>query len=100
MFGMLVRMRAQPGQREALAAALLGSTGAMPGCLSYIVANDSSDADLLWIIEAWTDKATHDSSLTLPAVQAAIVQARPMIASIESSVFVEPVGGLGLGRGP
>jgi len=98
MFGMLAKMRAHPGQRDALAAVMLGSIGEMPGCLSYIVANDSVEPDTLWVIEAWADKASHDASLTLPAVQSAIAQARPLIAALESNVIVEPVGGVGLGR--
>jgi quinol monooxygenase YgiN len=96
MFGLIGKMKAQPRQREALLKILLAGTGSMPGCLSYIIARDPSDADALWITEVWDDEASHKASLALPAVQAAIAEARPLIAGFESSTVTEPVGGVGL----
>jgi quinol monooxygenase YgiN len=37
MYGLIGKMTAVPGQRDALAAILLEGTDAMPGCLSYVV---------------------------------------------------------------
>ena len=34
MYGLIGKMRAQPGQRDALVAILLAGTSSMPGCLS------------------------------------------------------------------
>jgi len=68
----------------------------MPGCLSYIVANDPSDPDLIWITEAWESKEAHAASLALPSVRAAITQGRPMIASMSLVSETFPVGGHGL----
>ena len=53
MFGMIGKMRAAPGKRAELIAILGDSTEAMPGCLSYIVAEDASDPDGIWITEVW-----------------------------------------------
>ena len=39
----------------------------MPGCLSYIVAEDPNDPDALWVTEVWTDEAAHRASLDLAA---------------------------------
>jgi len=94
MFGLIGTMRAQPGKRDALLATLLRSSDAMPGCLNYIVAKDPADADAIWVTEVWVDAASHKASLALPAVQAAIAEARPMIAGFDSSVATEPVGGV------
>ena len=80
MYGLIGKMRAQPGQRDTLIGILLEGTAAMPGCLSYVIAKDRSDADALWITEAWDSQASHQASLALPAVQAAIAQGRPLIA--------------------
>jgi quinol monooxygenase YgiN len=96
MFGLIGKMKAQPGEREALLNILLAGTGSMPGCLSYIIARDPADADALWATEVWDSDASHKASLSLPAVQAAIAEARPMIAGFESSTVTEPVGGVGL----
>jgi quinol monooxygenase YgiN len=96
MYGMLGRMKAQPGKRDELLALLLESSGGMPGCLSYIVAKDLKDPDAIWITEAWDSKEHHDASLKLPQVQAAIAKARPLIAGFDSGAETEPVGGIGL----
>jgi quinol monooxygenase YgiN len=96
MFGLIGRMRAQPGKRDELIAILLEGTGDMPGCLSYVVARDPGEADAIWITEVWTDEPSHKASLSLPAVQAAIGRGRPLIAGIDNQQRTEPVGGVGL----
>lgn len=96
MFGLIGKMRAQPGKRDELLDILLGSTDAMPGCLSYVIARDPSDADAIWVSEVWDSKDSHKASLQLPAVQAAIKQAMPLIAGFDTSIETEPVGGFGL----
>ncbi len=95
-YGLIGSMRATPGQREALAAILLEGTTAMPGCLSYIVALDPGDADLLWITEVWDNQAAHRASLALPAVQEAIARGRPLIVGFEQHTETIPLGGHGL----
>ena len=96
MYGLIGKMRATPGKRDELLAILLGSTGAMPGCLSYVIARDPADADALWITEVWDTAANHKASLSLPEVQAAIARAKPIIAGFDSFTETEPVGGVGL----
>ena len=98
MYGLIGKMTATPGQRDALAAILLDGTGAMPGCLSYIVAADPADADALWITEVWESAESHRASLSLPAVQAAIAKGRPLIAGFSDRTETVPLGGHGLQR--
>ena len=45
MYGLIGKISAVAGQRDALAHILLESTRAMPGCLSYVVAADKTDPD-------------------------------------------------------
>jgi quinol monooxygenase YgiN len=96
MYGLIGKMIAKPGQRDALVAILLEGTGAMPGCRSYIIATDPADANSIWITEVWDTQEQHDGSLQLPAVQAAIAQARPMIEGFGERFITTPVGGVGL----
>jgi|SRR5215471_15175360 len=96
VYGLIGKITATPGQRDALAAILLGGTGAMPGCLSYVVATDPADADALWVTEVWESQASHRASLGLPAVQAAIAKGRPLIAGFSNRVETVPLGGHGL----
>lgn len=96
LYGLIGKMKAIPGQRDALASILLEGLQGMPGCLSYIVAHDPADADALWITEVWESKASHAASLSLPAVREAIKKGRPMIAGFGERFETTPVGGQGL----
>ena len=96
MYGLIGKMTVVAGRRDDLMNILLKSTERMPGCLSYILAKDSADANAIWITEVWDSKASHDASLSLPAVRDAIAKARPLIAGFGDSVVTTPVGGVGL----
>jgi quinol monooxygenase YgiN len=96
MYGLIGKITAIAGKREELVAILLGGVGEMPGCLSYIIANDSGDANAIWIAEAWDSKASHDASLSLPQVKATIAKGRPLIAGFSDGVVTTPIGGYGL----
>ena len=96
MYGLIAKLTATPGQRDALAAILLDGTGQMPGCLSYVIARDTADPDALWVTEVWESAASHRASLALPAVKAAIAKGRPLIAGFSQRVETTPVGGQGL----
>ena len=96
MYGLIGKMVATPGNREALAAVILDGADTMPGCLSYVVARDPRDDNALWITEVWDSPESHKASLSLPRVRAAIAKGRPLIASFGDSVQSEPIGGHGL----
>jgi len=96
MYGVIGKISTVPGQRDALAALLVEGTKAMPGCLSYVVASDPADPNALWVTEVWDSQASHQASLQLPAVQAAIAKGRPLIAGFSSRVETAPIGGYGI----
>src|SRR5512144_1346523 len=91
MYGIIGKMTTKPGQREAFLAILLEGVGAMPGCLSYVVARDPKDADAIWITEVWDSEASHKASLSLPAVQTSIKSAMPLIATFNEHIKTQPV---------
>jgi quinol monooxygenase YgiN len=96
MYGLIGKIKAQPGQRDALTTILLDATDAMPGCLSYVIAIDSKDPDALWITEVWDNQASHKASLALPSVKEAISKGRPLIAGFGERFETSPLGGHGL----
>ena len=98
MYGLIGKMTAKTGQRDALQAILLENDGGMPGCFSYIIAQDPDDQDSLWITEVWDTQASQAASLTLASVQAAISKARPLIAGFSNRVVTTPIGGIGIPR--
>ncbi|MFP5283428.1 MAG: putative quinol monooxygenase [Actinomycetes bacterium] len=96
MYGLLGRMTAIPGQRDALVENLLRGSADLPGCRSYVVARDLEHPDGIWVTEVWDSEQLHDDSLALPQVQEAIIRARPLIAGFDIHTVTEPVGGVGL----
>jgi quinol monooxygenase YgiN len=96
MYGLISKIKAQPGQRDALAAILLEGTAAMPGCLNYVVAIDPKDPDALWVTEVWDSQGSHKASLALPSVKQAIAKGRPLIAGFGERFETNPLGGHGL----
>jgi quinol monooxygenase YgiN len=96
MYGLIGRMKAMTGQRDALIAILLEGIQQMPGCQSYVVARDPADPDAIWITEVWIDQPSHQASLSLPQVQSAIARAKPLIASFDEHFVTEPIGGHGI----
>ena len=96
MYGLIGKFIAVPGGRDALASILLDSTGGLPGCLSYVVANDSGDPDALWITEVWDSAESHRASLQLPQVKGTIAKAKPLIATMGERFETAPLGGTGL----
>jgi quinol monooxygenase YgiN len=99
MYGLIGRFVAAPDRRDALISILLEGIGGMPGCLSYVVAQDPTDADGVWITEVWDSAESHQASLALPSVKEAIARARPLIASFQEHYETRPVGGHGLRPG-
>jgi quinol monooxygenase YgiN len=95
-YGLIGKMTAVADQRDALIAILLESIHDMPGCLSYVVAKDATDPNAIWITEVWDSKASHDASLSLPAVRNAIARGRPLIAGFSDGATTIPIGGHGL----
>jgi len=96
MYGLIGKMRSVAGQRDALIAILLEGVSGMPGCLSYVVAQDPADADAIWVTEVWDSQASHKSSLSLPSVKDAISRGRPLIAGFDQHIETVPVGGHGI----
>lgn len=97
MYGLIGKIIAVEGSRDALADVLLEGVSGMPGCLSYVVAEDTEDPNALWVTEVWDSEASHESSLSLPSVQEAIREGRPMIDRFAERYVTAPLGGQGLG---
>lgn len=93
MYGLIVRLTLVPGARDRMVALLRSSAANMPGCASYLIAEDAGDANVLWVTEVWESQASHDASLSLPAVREAIPLAKPLVARFEKIATTIPVWG-------
>ncbi len=99
MYGLIGKIDVVPGKRDELIEILVGIASEMPGCLSYVVAKDSTSEDAIWVTEVWDSQASHQASLALPAVQQAMVAGKPLIAGFSQRVETVPAGGHGLAGG-
>ena len=96
MYGLIVKITLVPGKRDEMIAILRDSAANMPGCLSYVVAKDSSNENAIWVTEVWDSQQSHDASLSLPVVQNAIPRAKSNVANFEKVAVTMPVWGTGL----
>jgi len=96
MYGLIVKLIAVPGKRDEMIAILKESAANMPGCVSYVLAKDSSDENLVWVTEVWESAASHDASLSLPSVKNAMPRVKPLLSNFERIAVTTPVWGVGL----
>lgn len=96
MWGLIAKITLRPGKRDEMIGILKESAADMPGCLSYIVAKDAADENALWVTEVWDSVASHDASLSLPAVKNAIPLAKAIVSSFEKIAVTSPLWGAGL----
>ncbi|MCC6975978.1 MAG: antibiotic biosynthesis monooxygenase [Anaerolineae bacterium] len=99
MYGLMGKIQAQLGQREALVGYLLQAAEVLreaEGCYLYLISGVSADEQSVWVTEVWRSQEDHRASLTLPAVQEVIAVARPLIAGMGERFEFQPIGGKGL----
>jgi quinol monooxygenase YgiN len=96
MYGLIGKIKTVPGKRDELIAILADDEMKMDGCISYVVAEDPTDPNAIWVTEVWDTQASHKTSLSLPSVQKAISLAKPIIAEFGFRQETKPIGGHGL----
>ena len=96
MWGMIAKITLLPGKRDEMVEILEESAADMRGCFSYVVAKDAADEHALWVTEVWDSLASHDASLSLPAVKNAIPRAKAIVSNFERIAVTNPVWGVGL----
>jgi quinol monooxygenase YgiN len=96
MWGMIAKITVVPGKGDEMLAILKESAADMPGCLSYVVANDATDGNTIWVTEVWDSMASHEASLSLPAVKNAIPRGKAIVLNFEKIAVTSPVWGAGL----
>jgi len=97
MYGLIGKIKTADGKRDELISILLeGTSGDMPGCISYVIAKDRDDTNAIWVTEVWDTQENHQNSLSLPSVQDVIARGRPLIAGFGERFETVPIGGIGL----
>ena len=92
MYGLIVKLTSASGRRAELIEALGGDDShTVAGCLSFIVAKDSADGDVLWITEVWDSKASHQASLALPPSKAGLPAIETLVVGHKTIAVTKPV---------
>ena len=94
MYGLIGKLVSVPNRRADVIAILREGTARMSGCLAYVIAEDASDENTIWVTEIWNSQADHDASLGLAAVKDSMSKAKPMIASFSRVAVTNPVAGV------
>ena len=90
-WGLLGRMRAHPGKRDELIAALQESSRDVPGKLLYLIQLEIDDPDAFWINEIWETKAAYDACLAMPQTGDWGAKLAPFLAGIEHRTETVPL---------
>jgi quinol monooxygenase YgiN len=96
MYGLIAKIISTPGHRAELIGNLSEGTRNMPGCISYVISEDVSEENSVWVTEIWDSKASHDASLSLPSVKDVIAKTKPIIAGFTKIAETNPIAGVSL----
>lgn len=82
------------GKRDELVAHLTQRSDTLKqiGCLAYEVGVSDDDLDTVFVVELWVSAEAHQASLALPAVQASIAAARPLLSGAFGGFHFNVVG--------
>lgn len=85
---------ALPGKRDELVSLLTARNQGLSGigCLLYEVGVNEEEPDSVFVAELWSSAASHQASLGLPAVQAVIAAAQPLLSGAGSGFKFDSLG--------
>ena len=92
MYGLIVKLTSAPNRRNELITLMGGDDShTIPGCLSFIVAEDTTDENVLWITEVWESQSHHEASLKRPPVKNSLTNADTLIVGFQKLATTTPV---------
>jgi quinol monooxygenase YgiN len=89
-YGLIIQIIAKPGQRQRLMDLLKKRSESVTGHMGYIVGEDKSNADSIWVVEIWSDQAAQKASITYPEIVALRKKTAPLIARVGSRHEIKP----------
>jgi quinol monooxygenase YgiN len=95
----IAKLTANPGQRAELAEAVMGGLSTAlgeAGTEYYILHEDATDENVLWMYELYTDQAALATHGTSDGLKAMGMASRPFAASRPEIIFLKPLAGKGL----
>lgn len=97
--GRYVKVRAKPGEGDALARKLLQVAEDLrdaPGCELYVINRSPGEPDVVWVTELWRSQELLDASLEREETRATMPEVQALLAEDGfERIDVEPLGGVG-----
>ncbi len=96
--GRYAKLKAKPGQGDALAGHLLEAARQLEGlrgCEQYIVNRTPGDPETIWVSEIWADQAALDASLEQEGARERIAEVMPLLDGRPELIETTPVAGVG-----
>ncbi len=99
LVGRYVRMVAQPGKGEELAARMLAVADQLretKGCLLYLINRVAGDPDTIWMTELWRGQEDVDAALSSEGAQQSMPDVLALVDRERTErIDIEPAGGVG-----
>jgi len=94
------KLKAKDGYKSELANILLEASkhvAKAKGCKLYVIGNDESDKNAIYVTEIWDSKEDHDNSLKAEGVSELIKNAMPIIdGQPQKGQELQILGGVGI----
>lgn len=99
-YGLHGKLTATDGNQDQLTSILLEASELVsdaPGCHLYLISQDKTDPNSVWVTEVWDSKEDHDNSLKDEQVRALIMKALPLLdGKPEKGQELKVLGGTGV----
>lgn len=99
-YGLHGKLTATAGNQDQLASILLEASKLVanaPSCHLYLISQDETDPNSVWVTEVWDSKEDHDNSLKDEQVRALIMKAMPLLdGQPEKGQELKVLGGAGV----
>ena len=99
MYAMTGKLITQKGRRAELVSILREAAeivGEISECKMYVVCEDTTNENAVWVFEAWDHRQAHDDSLKNERTRNLISQAKPLLAAAPDGAELSVIGGHGI----
>ncbi|HEV8191869.1 MAG TPA: antibiotic biosynthesis monooxygenase [Ktedonobacterales bacterium] len=98
-YALINKLTTKPGKRDEVIKILLESGKSFidnAACILYLVCEDATELDIIWVEDVWTSKEAHTAALAQPELRSFIARTIPLLEGMPEQVEVVPAGGKGL----
>jgi quinol monooxygenase YgiN len=96
IFALINRLTTKPGKRAEVVRILLDSGERFadePACLLYLVSEDATNPDVIWVQDLWTSEQEHAAALAAPELRPYIERTLPLLEGMPVQVELNIAGG-------